>query len=133
MDNCDMRWVSQGAPEFQGTKPLVPVYRRRLESPEVSMNLAKMVLVGAMVTLIPSVTLAQQSLNGTITTINRISGTITIQQIQSGTVGASGGGAIEQQFKAPEGVLDTLHAGDRVTFSASEIGGKKTITKIEPR
>jgi hypothetical protein len=27
--------------------------------------------------------------------------------------------------------LDTLHAGDKVTFSVSESGGKKTITKLE--
>jgi hypothetical protein len=28
-------------------------------------------------------------------------------------------------------MLETVHAGDRVKFSASEIGGKKTITKID--
>ena len=27
--------------------------------------------------------------------------------------------------------LDKFHAGDKVTYSASETGGKKTITKIE--
>jgi hypothetical protein len=30
-------------------------------------------------------------------------------------------------------MLEKLHAGDKVTFSASEIGGKKTITKIESK
>jgi Cu/Ag efflux protein CusF len=95
------------------------------------MKLAKMMLAGAMLAAIPSVTLAQQSLTGTITGINRLSGTIGIQQTQSGTVGAGDGGATEQQFKASEGLLDTVHAGDKVTFSASEIDGKKTITKIE--
>ena len=28
-------------------------------------------------------------------------------------------------------MLTTLHAGDKVTFSVSETGGTKTITKIE--
>ena len=28
-------------------------------------------------------------------------------------------------------MLNTLHAGDKVTFSVSETGGTKTITKIE--
>jgi Cu/Ag efflux protein CusF len=97
------------------------------------MNLAKMILAGAMLAAIPSVASAQQSLKGTITTIDRLNGTIAIQETQSGTVGASGGGATEQQFKAPAGVLDTVHAGDRVNFSTSEIDGKKTITKIDLR
>jgi Cu/Ag efflux protein CusF len=115
----------------QGTNPPVRAYRQRLEDREVSMKLAKLVLAGAMLTLIPAVTLAQQALTGTVTTIDRISGTIGIRQTQSGTVGASAGGATEQQFKAPQGSLEKIHAGDRVNFSVSESGGNKTITKIE--
>jgi Cu/Ag efflux protein CusF len=95
------------------------------------MKLAKLVLAGAMLTFIPSVTWAQQALTGTVTTIDRMSGTIGIRQTQSGTVGASGGGATEQQYKAPDGSLDKLHAGDKVTFSVDESGGNKTITNIE--
>ena len=95
------------------------------------MKLAKMMLAGAMLVAAPSVTLAQQSLTGTITTIDRISGVIVVRQTQSGTVGASGGGATDQQFKAPAALLDTVHAGDRITFAVSESGGKKTITKID--
>ena len=94
------------------------------------MRLAKMVLAGSMLTVISSVTLAQQALTGTVTTIDRINGTIAIQQTQSGTVGANTGGAAEQ-FKVQEGLLDTVHAGDKVRFSVSETGGKKAITKLE--
>jgi Cu/Ag efflux protein CusF len=94
------------------------------------MRLAKMVLAGAMLTVISSVTLAQQALTGTVTTINRINGTVAIRQTQSGTVGANTGGATEQ-FKVQGSLLDTLHAGDKVTFSVSETGGTKTITKLE--
>jgi Cu/Ag efflux protein CusF len=93
-----------------------------------------MVLAGSMLTVISSVTLAQEAppgLTGTVTTIDRISGTIAIQQTQSGTVGANTGGATEQQFKASESLLSTVHAGDRVKFTIAETGGKKTITKIE--
>lgn len=93
------------------------------------MRLAKTVLAGSMLAIISSVTLAQQApLAGTVTTVDRISGTITIQQ--SGTVGASTGG-VSEQFKVQGGMLNTLHAGDTVTFSVSETGGTKTITKIE--
>jgi hypothetical protein len=98
---------------------------------EISMTLAKMMLAGAMLVAVPSVTLAQQPLTGTIITIDRISGIIVIRQTPNGTVGASGGGATDQQFKAPASLLDSVHAGDRVTVSTTEVGGKKTITKMD--
>lgn len=94
------------------------------------MRLAKTILAGSMLTLIGSVALAQQALTGTVTTIDRINGTIAIQQAQSGTVGANTAAPTEQ-FKAQADVLNTLHAGDKVKFSATEAGGTKTITKIE--
>jgi Cu/Ag efflux protein CusF len=94
------------------------------------MRLAKVVLGSSMFTVISSVALAQQGLTGMITTIDRLNGTIAIQQTQSGTVGANSGGATEQ-YKIQGGLLNTLHAGDKVTFSASEAGGTKTITKLE--
>jgi Cu/Ag efflux protein CusF len=94
------------------------------------MRLAGMVLAGSMLTVISSVTLAQQALTGTVTTVDRISGTIAIKQTQSGTVGANTGGDAEQ-FKVQDGVLNTLHAGDKVKFSVTETGGTKTITNLE--
>ena len=42
------------------------------------MKLAKVILAGSMLTVISSVTLAQQTLTGTVTTINRINGTVAI-------------------------------------------------------
>jgi hypothetical protein len=95
------------------------------------MKLAVTILAGSMLTVISSVALAEDALTGMVTTVDRITGTISLQQTQSGTVGANTGGATEQQFKAQAGQLDTVHAGDKVKISVSEIGGKKTITKIE--
>jgi Cu/Ag efflux protein CusF len=94
------------------------------------MRLAKMVLAASMLTAMSAAALAQQTLTGTVTTIDRINGTVAIQQTQSGTVGASSGGATER-FKVQDGMLNTLHAGDKVTVSVSEAGGTKTITKLE--
>ena len=95
------------------------------------MRLVKTVLGVSTLAVISSVSLAQQApLTGTVTTVDRISGTVTIQQAQSGTVGASAGAAGEQ-YKVQAGMLTTLHAGDRVSFSVSEAGGTKTITKLE--
>jgi hypothetical protein len=95
------------------------------------MKLAKMALVGAMLAVLVPMATAQQGLTGMVSTIDRISGTVGIKQTPSGTVGANTGGASEQQYKAADGLLDKLHAGDQVTFTVSESGGKKTITKIE--
>jgi Cu/Ag efflux protein CusF len=94
------------------------------------MRLAKTVLAAFVLTTISSVTLAQQTLTGTVTTIDRINGTIAIQQTPSGTVGSSTGRATER-FKVQDGMLNTVHAGDKVTVSVSETGGTKTITKLE--
>jgi Cu/Ag efflux protein CusF len=97
------------------------------------MKLAKLVLAGSVLMGIASSASAQQTLTGTVTTIDRISGTIAIQQRQSGTVGSSTGGAVERTFKASDDLLENVHAGDIVTVSVGESGGKKTITKIESR
>ena len=81
--------------------------------------------------IVSSAASAQQTRNGTITGINRLNGTISIGQTQTGTVG-SGAGTASEEFKVQSGVsLETLHAGDRVSFSASDTDGTKTITKID--
>jgi hypothetical protein len=94
------------------------------------MKLARTILAAAMLTGIGSAAWAQQALTGTVTLINRLDGTVVIQQTPSGTVGANAGGATEP-FKAKSAMLETLHAGDKVTFSVSEADGTKTITKLE--
>jgi Cu/Ag efflux protein CusF len=74
---------------------------------------------------------ADQTVTGTVTKVDRLNGVIGVQRIQSGTVGANTGGAAEE-FKTQSGLsLDTVHAGDRVTFSATESGGAKVITKFQ--
>jgi Cu/Ag efflux protein CusF len=124
-------WCGRNRRAGTGTNPAIATYRRRFENRETPMNKAKIALVGsAALMAISSVALAQQALTGTITKIDRISGTVSIRQTQSGTVGANSGGAAEE-FKAQESLLTNLHAGDRVAFSATETGGKKTIEKLE--
>jgi Cu/Ag efflux protein CusF len=96
------------------------------------MKIARIILAGiATLSIISSAALAQQARTGMITKIDRIHGTVAIQQTQSGTVGANSGGAAEE-FKTQDGLsLDALHAGDKVTFSVTETGGSKTITKLQ--
>jgi Cu/Ag efflux protein CusF len=97
------------------------------------MKLVKIALAScAALTLISSASLAQQATTGTgmVTIIDRINGTIAIRETQSGTVGANTGAAATE-FRLKGVSLEDLHAGDRVTFSATETNGTKTITKIE--
>jgi Cu/Ag efflux protein CusF len=115
-----------------GTNPAIMAYRAYSKTRETAMKIAKIVLAGAAtLSLIGSAALAQQALTGTVTGIDRINRSVAIRQTQNGTVGANTGGAAEE-FKVQNGLsLDNLHAGDRVSFSASEAGGVKTITKFQ--
>jgi Cu/Ag efflux protein CusF len=95
------------------------------------MRAAKIAMTGlAVASLVTSAALAQQSVSGIITKIDRLSGTVAIQQTQTGTVGAAGGAALE--YKVPKGQsLEEFHAGDKVSFSTSEGDGGKTIDKLQ--
>ena len=99
---------------------------------ENAMKIARIVSVGAIALFVlGSAAFAQQARTGTVIGINRLNNTIAIRQVQDGTVGANTGGAAEE-FKVGSGVsLDSLHAGDRVSYSASGSDEAKTITKID--
>lgn len=101
------------------------------------MRLVKFILASAIATnFLMSAAVAQQAttgqaMTGTVTQINRLNGTVAIQETQGGTVGASGGGAI-QELKVQDGQsLENIHAGDRVTYSVVENNGAKTISKLQ--
>ena len=95
------------------------------------MKIVKIVLAGTVVlTIAGSAALAQQALTGVLTKIDRIHGVVAIQRTQSGTVGANNSGGAEE-FKVQDGLaLDDVHAGDRVSYSVTEAGGIKTVTKL---
>lgn len=95
------------------------------------MRAAKIVMTSlAAASLITSAALAQQSMSGMVTKIDRLRGTISIQQTQTGTVGAAG--AAIQEYKVPKGQsLEAFHAGDKVTFTAADSDGGKTIDKLD--
>jgi len=95
------------------------------------MKIAKMVLATATIATIGSGAMAQQVVNGSITKVDEANGKVTIQQTQSGTVGATSAGAGED-FKVQDGLMfNALQVGDKVVFTATEIGGVKTITKLQ--
>jgi Copper binding periplasmic protein CusF len=99
---------------------------------ENTMAIAKIISVGAAAVVITSFSaIAQQPRLGLITEVNRLNNTIAIRTIQAGTVGANNTGPSES-FKVPSNIsLETVHAGDRVSYSANDSDGTKTITKID--
>ena len=98
------------------------------------MKIAKIGLVSAAaIALGCSVALAQRALSGSVTRVDEANGKITVQQTEPGTVGARGGGGAED-FKLQDGLLfNALRPGDKVVFTATDIGGVRTITEIEKR
>lgn len=96
------------------------------------MKTATFLLAGiASLTILGSAAFAQDDQTGQVTQVNRLNNTVAIRPIQSGTVGANTAGS-EQQFKVKDGVsLEDLHAGNRITYSTTETGGTKTLTKFK--
>ena len=101
------------------------------------MTLAKISLASAAaITIISWGALAQENQNkGRITQLDHINGKITLQHAPAGTVGAVGGASsLVDEYKIQDGVATKdLHAGDEVDFTAAQIGGVLTITKIQKK
>ena len=94
----------------------------------ISVSTAAFAIIGSAAL---SAALAQQERSGIVTEINRLNGTIAIRQIENGTVGANAGSPAEP-FKVQGGLsLEALHAGDKVSFTATDGGATRTITKIQ--
>ena len=74
---------------------------------------------------------AEQDTTGMVTGINRLNGTIAIQRVQTGTVGANTSGTAEEFKIKDNAMMESIHAGDRVIFSTSDNGSAKTITKLD--
>jgi len=100
------------------------------------MKSATFLLAGAAsLTILCSAALAEDQIGhdqtGQVTQVNRLNNTVAIRPIQDGTVGANTADAA-QEFKVKDGVsLEDLHAGNRITYSVSETGGTRIITKFK--
>jgi Cu/Ag efflux protein CusF len=96
------------------------------------MKNAKAVFAGAALTLLTcSAAIAQQSMTGTISKVDEAGGKLAIQQTQGGTVGTTSGGAAEE-FKVQDGlVFNAIKPGDKVAVTVTDVGGVRTITKLE--
>ena len=98
------------------------------------MKSTKVIFAGvALALLVCSGAIAQQSMTGTISKVDEAAGKIAIQQTQAGTTGASTGGTAEE-FKVQDGLLfNAVKPGDKVAVTVTDVGGVKTVTKLEKR
>jgi len=97
------------------------------------MGTTKLIWAGAAALSLLATSALADDMTGMVMRIDRLNGTISIQQTQKGTVGASTGSAgALQEFKAKDAaMLDAVHAGDRVNYSATETNGTGTLTKLQ--
>src|SRR3569832_78063 len=97
------------------------------------MGTAKFIFAGAAAVTMMSTSAFADDMTGMVTRIDRLNNTISIQQMQKGTVGGSAGGAgAQQEYKAKDGaMLESVHAGDRVSYSATDTNGTGTLTKLQ--
>jgi Cu/Ag efflux protein CusF len=105
---------------------------------EVIMTLAKISLASAAaITILSWGAMAQENQNkGRITQLDHINGKITLQYAPTGTVGAVGAvgaSSLVNEYKIQDSLVKDLHAGDEVDFTAAQIGGVLTITKIQKK
>jgi Cu/Ag efflux protein CusF len=133
---CTPIWVPWGSgPHFRNQLSDCQVVVRH-QNLEVIMTLAKIRLASAAVIAVISWgALAQENQNkGLITQFDHINGTITLQHAPAGTVGAVGASSLVDEYKIQSGVASKdLHAGDEVEFTAAQIGGVLTVTKIQKK
>jgi Cu/Ag efflux protein CusF len=72
----------------------------------------------------------QATVRGEITKLDEATGTLTLKQDQSGTVGGAGGATAD--YKVKDGlVFNAVKAGDKVQVTVDRVDGKQTITKLE--
>ncbi len=98
------------------------------------MGTAKFIFAGTAALSMLATAAFADDMTGMVTRIDRLNNTISIQEMQKGTVGNStgGGAGALQEYKAKDAaMLDAVHAGDRVTYSATDNNGTGTLTKLQ--
>lgn len=94
------------------------------------MRTAKLILLSAAAAGALTSPVLAEDMSGLVTKVDRLNGTIAIQQIQGGTVGAAGGAT--REFKVQDaGTLEKLHAGDKVNFTTVDSKGAPTVVNLK--
>ena len=95
------------------------------------MRSATVMVAAAAFGLCASAYAQQATLKGEVTKVDEASGTVTLKQDQSGTVGG-GAGSATADYKVKDGLMfNAVKAGDKVQVTVDRVDGKPTITKLE--
>jgi Cu/Ag efflux protein CusF len=87
-------------------------------------------VMAAIITTISSHALAERTIQGVVVKVDGISGIMSVCEMHSSPAGAISYG-MPEEFKVQDGLLfDAVRPGDEVVFSASEVNGAMTITKL---
>lgn len=97
------------------------------------MGTTRLICAGAAALSMLATSAFADDMTGLVMRIDRLNGTISIQQTQKGTVGGSAGGAgALQEYKTKDAaMLEAVHAGDKVNYSATDNNGTGTLTKLQ--
>lgn len=97
------------------------------------MGTTKFIYAGAAALSMLATCAFADDMTGMVTRIDRLNNTISIQEMQKGTVGGSAGsaGALREYRTKDAAMLDAVHAGDRVSYSATDHNGTGTLTKLQ--
>jgi Cu/Ag efflux protein CusF len=98
---------------------------------ETTLRVARVILaVAVVIAAISSQALAERTVRGVVVKVDGIAGIISVREVHAGMAGAISYGTVEE-FKVQDGSLfDAVRSGDEVVFSASEVDGTMTITKL---
>jgi Cu/Ag efflux protein CusF len=99
---------------------------------EVTMTIAKIIWAGAAAMIISSAAWADEELIGRVIKMDPANGKITLEHRLAGTVGAAGGNTFVDEYSLQNDVaFKGLKVGDPVSFTASQIGGVWSVTRLQ--
>jgi len=96
------------------------------------MTITKIIWAGAAAMIISSAAWADEEQIGRIIKMDPANGKITLEHRPAGTVGAAGGNTLVDEYSLKNDVAFTgLKVGDPVSFTAAQIGGVWSVTRIQ--
>ena len=96
------------------------------------MTITKIIWAGAAAMIISSAVWADEEQIGRIIKMDPANGKITLEHRLVGTVGAAGGNTFVDEYRLQNDVaFSGLQVGDPVSFTAAQIGGVWSVTRIQ--
>jgi Cu/Ag efflux protein CusF len=96
------------------------------------MTITRIIWAGAAAMIISSAAWADEELIGRVIKTDPANGKITLEHRPAGTVGAAGGSTFVDEYNLQNDVaFRGVQVGDPVSFTAAQIGGVWSVTRIQ--